>query len=144
MNSNLTLSSLRDKGYKITNIRKEIVNIFSKMETPLSAQELQKKLQTTGISVNKTTVYRELRFLTNEGYLIEVHLNPKETSYESSGLMHHHHLICETCGKIENVTNCLAEELEKDVFKKKGFKIVKHSLEFYGLCIKCYTKIRHE
>lgn len=137
MNLDLTLSSLRDKGHKITNVRKEIVGIFSQVDKPFTAQELHKALKTIGLSVNKTTVYRELQFLTDEGYLVEVHLNPKETSYESTDLMHHHHLICETCGNIDNVTNCLAEELEADVLKKKGFKITRHALEFYGTCSSC-------
>jgi len=135
MNSDLTLSSLRDKGHKITNVRKEVVGMFS-----LTAQELHKALKTIGLSVNKTTVYRELQFLTDQGYLVEVHLNPKETSYESTDLMHHHHLICETCGKIDNVTNCLAKELEEDVLKKKGFEIARRSLEFYGTCADCSKK----
>jgi len=137
MNLDLTLSSLRDKGHKITNIRKEVVNIFSKAIKPLSAREIHKKLQSLGLSVNKTTVYRELQFLTGEDYLIEVQLKPEEISYESKELMHHHHLICEVCGKVDNVTNCLAEQLEEDVLKKKGFKINRHSLEFYGTCSVC-------
>jgi Fur family transcriptional regulator, ferric uptake regulator len=140
MKSDLTLSSLRDKGHKITNVRKEVVVMFSQADKPLTAKELHKALKTIGLSVNKTTVYRELQFLTDEGYLVEVHLNPKEASYESTDLIHHHHLICEICGKIDNVTNCLAEELETDVLKKKGFKIVRHSLEFYGTCADCSKK----
>jgi Fe2+ or Zn2+ uptake regulation protein len=137
MNLDLTLSKLRDKGHKITVVRKEIINIFSSAEKPLSATELHKELVTKKLHVNKTTVYRELQFFVNEKYLNEVNLKPQETSYESAELMHHHHLICEVCGKIDNVTNCLAGELEEDVLKKKGFKITKHSLEFYGLCFGC-------
>jgi len=137
MNLDLTLSSLRDKGHKITTIRKEVISIFSKAEKPLSAREMLKKLQNLGLSVNKTTVYRELQFLTDENYLIEVQLRPKEISYESKELMHHHHLICEICGKVDNVTNCLADQLEENVLKKKGFRINRHSLEFYGTCAAC-------
>ncbi|OGM08945.1 hypothetical protein A2159_01175 [Candidatus Woesebacteria bacterium RBG_13_34_9] len=140
MNLDLTLSSLRDKGYKITNVRKEVVGIFSKADKPLSAGEVHNILQTSGLSVNKTTVYRELVFLLKAGCLIEVNLKPKEISYESKDLMHHHHLVCETCGKVDNVTNCLAKELEEDVLKKKGFKISRHSLEFYGTCADCSKK----
>jgi Fe2+ or Zn2+ uptake regulation protein len=137
MDSELTLSHFRDKGYKITSIRKKIVAVFSKAEKPLSAQEIYKTLHANGFKVNKTTVYRELQFLLNEDYLIEVYLKPSETSYELKALVHHHHLICEICGHIDSVTNCLATSLEEGVYKKMGFRIERHSLEFYGTCAKC-------
>ena len=137
MNSNLTLADLRNHGHKITNSRKEIVRIFSLTEKPLTAKEIYTKLHSKKLNVNKTTVYRELQFLSDKNYLNKVHLKPSETSYESKELLHHHHLVCESCGKIDNVTNCLAEELEGKILKNKGFKITRHSLEFFGTCAKC-------
>jgi Fur family ferric uptake transcriptional regulator len=142
MNSDLTISSLRDKGHKITDIRREVVGIFSKTNKPLSAGEIFKLLHGKNINLNKTTVYRELQFLLREHYLSKVYLKPEETSYESAQLIHHHHLICENCGKVDKVTNCLVGELEADVFKKKGFKITRHNLEFYGICASCLNKIQ--
>lgn len=137
MNFELTLSSLQDKGHKITKVRKEIVRLFSQRSKPLSVNEVEEILLKSGLSVNKTTIYRELQFLFTNGYLMEVFLHPKKVSYESAELKHHHHLVCEDCGEIGNVTNCLARDLEEDVYKKKGFKIERHTLEFYGICAAC-------
>ncbi len=144
MNLNLTISSLQDKGCRITNIRREIVKIFSDISVPLSANQVESLLSKIDVNVNKVTIYRELQFLLNKGYLIEVYLHPNEISYESSELKHHHHLICNSCGKIDNITNCLAKELEKDIYKKKGFKTEKHTLEFYGRCSGCVKKYKNE
>ena len=140
MNPDLTISSIQDKGHKITDIRRKVVTIFSKANRPLSAGDIFKELHSNKLKVNKTTVYRELQFLLREHYLTEVYLKPEETSYESAQLIHHHHLICEICGKVDKVTNCLVGELETDVLKKKGFKITRHNLEFYGICAKCMKK----
>lgn len=140
MNLDLTLSSLRDGGYRITKIRKEIVKIFSQASRPLSANEVGGELLKSGLTVNKTTIYRELQFLLVNGYLVEVYLHPKEVSYESSELKHHHHLVCKGCGDIAKVTNCLATDLEEDIYKKKGFKVERHALEFYGTCADCARK----
>ena len=140
MNLDLTLSSLQDKGHRITKVRKEVVKIFSQNSKPLSANEIEKMLSETGLSVNKATIYRELQFLFSNGYLLEVYLHPNKVSYESSELKHHHHLACDSCGSIDNVTNCLAKELEEDVYKKKGFRIERHTLEFYGTCANCAKK----
>lgn len=140
MNIDLTLSSLQDKGHRITRVRKEVVKIFSDSGVPLSANQIEEMLSQVGLSVNKATIYRELQFLLVNGYLVEVYLHPNEVSYESSELKHHHHLVCDACGRIDNVTNCLTRELEEEVYKKKGFKIERHTLEFYGICAYCARK----
>jgi Fe2+ or Zn2+ uptake regulation protein len=140
MNFDLTISSLQDKGHRITKVRKEVVKMFSQASRPLSASDIEKKLKELGLSVNKTTVYRELQFLFGNGYLTKVYLNPNHVSYESSELKHHHHLVCNGCGEIDSVTNCLAKDLEEEVYKKKGFKIKRHTLEFYGICAACRSK----
>ena len=137
MNLDLTLSSLQDRGHRITKVRKEIVKIFSQTPKPLSANEVEKALLKSGLSVNKTTIYRELHFLLTNSYLTKVYLHPKEVSYESSELKHHHHLVCDDCGEVDSVTNCLARDLEGEIYKKKGFKILRHSIEFYGQCKRC-------
>jgi len=137
MNFDLTLSTLQSKGYRITKARKEIVRIFSQISTPLTANELKELLLKSGLFVNKSTIYRELQFLLDNGYLVEVFLHAKQVSYESSKLTHHHHLVCNDCGKVDNLENCPALGLEKDVYQKNGFKIERHNLEFYGTCANC-------
>lgn len=137
MNFDLTISSLQDKGHRITKVREEVVGLFSNTNKPLSAKDVETKVRESGLSVNKTTIYRELQFLLRNGYLTEVYLHPKQVSYESSELKHHHHLVCNDCGSIDNVTNCLVKDLGGDVYKKKGFKINRHTLEFYGTCANC-------
>ncbi len=137
MNYDLTLSSLQDKGKRITKLRKEFIRIFSQAQKPLSANEIEQILAKEGFSMNKTSVYRELQFFLHNNLIIEVFLYPSKISYESSELKHHHHLICDSCGNIDNITNCLIEELDEDIFRKKGFKIKRHNLEFYGTCADC-------
>jgi len=137
MNFDLILSSLQDKGYRITKVRKEVVKIFSQTRKPLSANEIEEMLLKAGLSVNKATIYREIQFLLHSSLILKVYLYPDKISYESSELKHHHHLICDSCGSIDNVTNCLVEKLDEDVHKKKGFKIKRHMLEFYGTCADC-------
>ena len=53
MNSDLTISSIRDKGHKITDVRREIVNIFSKADKPLSAGDIYRILHSKKLKVNK-------------------------------------------------------------------------------------------
>ena len=140
MNYDLTISSLRDEGYRLTKIRKSIIETFSKANKPLSVNAIGRKLKDLGVSANKTTVYREIYFLLEKKYIKELHMGRKQAYFESAKLKHHHHLICRKCSVIEKVTKCLITGLEKDVMKRRGFKIEKHSLEFFGLCSECLNK----
>lgn len=132
-----SLLRLRSAGFRITLVRSQIIKIISASDQPLSAGQI---LNLLPVRANKTTVYRELKFLHNHGLLTPVDINPKVRSYESSELSHHHHLICETCGRIQDVTNCLDKKILTQIRLQKGFLVHRHSLEFYGLCLMCQNK----
>jgi len=108
-----------------------VLNILENNKYPVDALTLVKKL-----SVNKTTVYRQLEKYVAEGKIIEVELGDGKKRFELKNLDHHHHLICDVCGCIEDIE--LNEGgLMDEINKKSKFKVEKHSLEFFGVCNKC-------
>ncbi|RJR28920.1 transcriptional repressor [Candidatus Microgenomates bacterium] len=135
-----TVESLRLKGKKITPTRLEIIKQFSGEHKILSASDILNLLSIKNISVNKTTVYRELAFLVKNKIVREVSVANRTMHYESALLPHHHHAICRACGDTVNV---MAEDLEALVdkalrkIKKTGFVVSDHSLEFFGKCVNC-------
>lgn len=89
---------------------------------------------------NKSTIYRELLFLMQQGIVVEVQLRPDITHYELAGQVHHHHLVCNRCDGVEDVVlGDDLHQLEAQIAIGKRFKVERHSLEFYGLCGKCQT-----
>ena len=74
---------------------------------------------------------------TQKGLTKQIQLNEGKFRYELTSKPDHHHLICQKCGTIEDISDCAVGDLEKDIEKKKNFKIVSHSLEFYGMCKDC-------
>lgn len=141
MSLNINLSRLQDQGQRITKIRRAVLEVFSQMTQPIGAEEIENILKDRHVSVNRATIYRELQFLAENEYILSVNLYPNRLTYESTDLAHHHHLVCDSCGGIDNVTNCLIDNLEREIYKKKGFKISRHMLEFYGTCPACLKKI---
>ena len=138
MRASQIVFNLQKNGNRITRTRKKIIEIFSKEDKPINAKNLLRKLSLNDDKVNKTTVYREIGFLLKQNLIQQVYIDPKEIFYESTGLDHHHHLICNDCGKIEDVV--LEKDLsdtEKELEKKMKFKVSNHSLEFFGLCVNC-------
>lgn len=108
---------------------------------PLAAPEILTRLKENNIVVNKTTVYRELDFLLGKKVIAEVILKDGLKRYELQAMEHGHHLICLQCQKIERVAldNDLDKQ-EKAIARSRGFKVLNHSLEFYGVCRNCVKK----
>jgi Fe2+ or Zn2+ uptake regulation protein len=129
---------LKSKGYRLTRARKALVRIFANSRKPLSAAELNSRLEKNDVNVNKTTIYREIDFLKGQRMIRELQFGDGKRRYEIWPDNHHHHIVCISCDYIECVEldGCLEAE-EKKILKENNFKTVKHSLEFQGLCAKC-------
>lgn len=132
------IERLKILGERITPVREEILESFCRHHKPQTSQELLLNLEKKGFKVNKTTVYRQLEVLAKAGLIKEIFLADRAKYYELISEDHHHHLICRGCNKIEDVD--LDNDLDKQeqtILKKNHFKVLQHSLEFFGLCNKC-------
>lgn len=108
-----------------------VLDLISKSKLPVDANFLIEKLK-----VNKTTVYRQIDKLVADNKIVEVELGDGKKRYELKDLKHHHHLVCNKCGKIEDVElneKIILEELSK----KTDFRVENHNLEFFGICVNC-------
>jgi Fur family ferric uptake transcriptional regulator len=50
---------------------------------------------------------------------------------------HHHHLVCERCGTVEESTICRCDELEQELGETHGFVLSRGAETYYGLCAAC-------
>lgn len=127
---------LRTHGYRATEGRLSILHILAKAPRPLSIADIVTSLQG---GADQSTVYRTIEALADSGIIRPVDMQHSHTHYELSGEAHHHHLICKSCGKVEDVEKCNVAKIEHHVLKRaKYFSVIKdHSLEFFGLCKKC-------
>jgi len=131
------LKGLREQGHRVTKIRREIVGMLEDTKVPLAAPEILEVLKKKKLDANKTTVYRELEFLVEQNIAQEVEFGDKKKRYEISD-KHHHHVVCVECKQVEDVDlQADLDGVEKKIAKQKGYKIINHSLEFFGLCANC-------
>ena len=49
---------------------------------------------------------------------------------------HHHHLICTSCGGVEETELCAAPS-EEELQRRHGFRSAAHELDIYGTCRRC-------
>ena len=123
-----------------TKLKQLTRHILETTATPVSVPDILEALAVLKISANKTTIYRELESLMQQGIISELDFGEGKKRYELTK-DHHHHLICEKCNAIEHVD---LDELENTlqttqskIGKQRNFHITHHSLELFGLCKGC-------
>ncbi len=132
------VNKLRANNHRITRVRETILDLLLRAQKPLSPSDIMLLLVKIKVPADKTTIYRELAFFKGQGMIRELQLGGNKKYYEIMPENHHHHIICIKCDQIEDIVleKDLDEE-ERNIAKNKKFKIINHSLEFYGTCRGC-------
>ena len=132
------VKQLRSAGFRITPAREKLLEVFCASSQPLTVSEVLTRLRRRNLTPNKTTVYRELDFLIDQRIVVQLDLLDGKKRYELHDDGHHHHLLCDKCGKIQCVEmqNDL-EDLENKLVHEFNFEIKRHVLEFFGNCKEC-------
>lgn len=128
---------LNELNLRATPARVFLMKLLENSEEPLDTQEMIDYLNRKNIKTDPATVFRIVNIFTKKGITKKLQLKEGKFRYELSSRNDHHHLICENCGNIEDISDCNIESLEKDIERKKKFKVKSHSLEFFGICNKC-------
>ncbi|MFB3896620.1 MAG: Fur family transcriptional regulator [bacterium] len=131
------IAQLKSARFRITQARSKVIEFLLKTKLPVTASTICTVLNQRGNKFDRTTIYRELNFLIENNFVRQVRFNGKATHFElNSG--HHHHLICIKCNaKKKIVLGKHLEHHEKLILEKEKFKVISHSLEFYGICNNC-------
>lgn len=129
-------SILQNANLKVTNARQAALVFFADRQKPVDAGELISYLKKQRIDADKATVYRMLETFYDKGIITRMEFGEGKFRYELAG-SDHHHMICEQCGAIADMSDCNIHELEKEIRKKKHFIVKRHALEFFGVCEQC-------
>jgi Fur family ferric uptake transcriptional regulator len=130
---------LKEKEYKFTGQRRQILEIFLITETHLSVEELYQKLKSAGATgIGLATVYRALKLFSEAGLARELQFGDGITRYEHQfGHAHHDHLVCIRCERVIEVNSKQIEELQEKLAKENHFQLLNHRMELYGICEQC-------
>lgn len=137
MNSHDCKEELREVDLRATPARLAVMNWLEKTSKPVDASSIIDYLNSNGIKTDPATVFRMMNTLTQKGIIMPIQFYEGKTRYELSSKDDHHHLICDKCGKVEDVSDKIIPTLEKEIRVKRNFKVLRHSLEFFGVCKSC-------
>jgi Fe2+ or Zn2+ uptake regulation protein len=116
--------------------RQIIIDALKKLHNHPTIEKVYTEIQKDHPAVSKTTIYRNLRQLANNGVIRKVSLPDGLERYDDRN-SHHYHFKCRNCGKIFDVDMEYLGRIDNTIQGKYGFQVDEHELVFRGICTKC-------
>jgi len=129
------ISRLKDKGYKLTPQRREIIRLLSSSTSHPGALDILRKVRKTVPKISMSTVYYTLDMMKREGLIRELEYYDMDNRYEIN-VSDHINLVCTKCRKITDFTGNVPS-FAKAVEKETGFRSARMRFEYYGICRNC-------
>ena len=119
--------------------RARVIEFLDRQECCVGAQEVHAELRAAGEPIGLASVYRVLETLADKGLVHRVDLGDGVTRFEPvrTDEEHHHHLVCDDCGKVEVFADARLERAIRDVEQRSGFEVAAHDIVLRGACSAC-------
>ena len=126
---------LRKAGLKVTLPRLKILEILESSATRhLSAEDIYRTLLDSNEDIGLATVYRVLTQFEAAGLVSRHHFEDGMAVFELNQGVHHDHIVCLECGRVEEFMDAGIEDRQNAVAERLGFEIRDHSMVLYGKC----------
>ena len=105
----------------------------------VTARELADRLHGRGIG--QASIYRTLELLDRLGLVQRFEVGEGGTRYEPAhaGGEHHHHIVCDSCGKVEAFEDDALERAISHLSAQTDFAVAAHDVTLHGECAQCRT-----
>ncbi|MDD2521848.1 MAG: Fur family transcriptional regulator [Anaerolineaceae bacterium] len=132
---------LTQNGYRLSQPRKQVIELLQTSEVALSPQQIHQALQQKNCELGLVSVYRTLELLTELGLVSVVYDPQRNPGYMLSTVGHLHHIVCQECHKaIEFSASNDIDQLVQRVEQETSFQVLDHFLQLFGLCPDCHQK----
>jgi Fur family ferric uptake transcriptional regulator len=125
---------LEEAGYRRGASRREVVELLAAETCAVTALEIDRRLD----SVGRASVYRTLDQLDRLHLVHRVEIGGDAAGYERvDPEQHHHHLVCEECGRLSPFADSSLERAIEAVSRAAEFEISAHDVVLRGRCPDC-------
>lgn len=134
------LDELTSKGVRMTVQRRAVIEVIQSAREHLDATTLLDLARKREPNIDRATVYRTIELLKRLRLIDELdlmHLQGEKHFYEVKTRREHVHLACFRCGRIEEYSSPLFEQLKAEISEHAGFEIRITRLEVGGSCQAC-------
>ena len=126
-------------GLRRGGARERIIDLLEREDCALSAVEIEDALRDQGRRIGRASVYRVLELLVEHGLVERVTVGRDLSRYERAlpGGEHHHHLVCERCGRLVAFDDPGLERAIHRVSERLGARVEHHDVTLHGACADC-------
>ena len=133
----LLVESLKKEGLRFTEQRKSIWDEITSSDDHREAEDIFLSLRKKNINVSRATVYRTIDVLVKNNLVRKLDIGDAPSKYENKIDSHHHdHMICLETGDIIEFYNEELENLQDEIAKKHGYKVIRHVHQLFVKPIK--------
>jgi Fur family ferric uptake transcriptional regulator len=134
-----TIASLLAHGHRDSGARRAVIELLGRQDCCLTAQEIFDQLRSEGRRVGIASVYRTLEQLSRDGYVQRIDIGAGTSRFEPlhADGQHHHHLVCDDCGKVEAFADDELERALRKVERRTGYSVAGHDVVLRGACDDC-------
>jgi len=134
-----TYDALRDAGYRVGAARRVVVSVLARRDCCLTVPEIVDAVRAEGREVGIASVYRVVDLLSERQLVQKIDLGDGRAHYERAEVAdeHHHHLVCNECGRVEPFADDKLEAALRRVERDTGFAVASHDVLLRGACDDC-------
>lgn len=128
---------------RTSSVEQLILDLFAGYSTEVAhftAQEVYVQLKPRLPAVNPSTIYRALERMSLVGKISVSDMGTGAAVYEAVGREHHHHLVCQACGRVETIGDEAVSRLFSQLEQKHHFQIATNHLVLFGYCQACQAR----
>lgn len=120
---------------RITPQRRAVLDAVTTFRKPFTLVEVYDRARAREPRLGLATVYRTIELLRRTDSIRPLEVDGRPT-YVRCHAGHHHHLVCTSCGSVEETELCAAPSAA-EVRRKHGFRAEAHQVDIYGVCSRC-------
>jgi Fur family ferric uptake transcriptional regulator len=134
---------LKSSGLKVTLPRIKILEMFQRTQRRhMTAEDVYKALLGESSDIGLATVYRVLMQFEQAGLLKRSNFESGKSVFELNEGQHHDHLVCLSCGRVEEFFDPEIEQRQRAIAETRGFELQDHALALYARCTKTNCEYR--
>jgi len=132
---------LKEASGRSGGARRTVVEFLGEQECCVSAQEIHDGTRSRGARVGIASIYRALEALDALGLVQRIDLGDGISRFEPATPEgeHHHHLVCDGCGKVEPFEDPALESALQRIAGGHGYAMAAHDVVLRGACEDCRT-----